>query len=205
MLTSDWLRGTGTQFPSITDSVQSCALWYSSSALVRPCLLVEEYTWREKQEGWRETSKMSLVLGCLLSVKAEAHCGAAPIKAPSITDSVQAWVLRYSSSSSALARPRLVVEEYTWPEKQEAWQETNKMSLMLGCLLRLEAEAHCGAAPIFVCLGRTSPARRHFCRTASMRRGDTLSQNGVHVPSLSESKSRVSMLAQQSLPMLQCP
>ena len=72
------------QFPSITDSVQSCALWYSSSALARPRLLVEEYTWREKQEGWRETSKMSLVLGCLLSVKAEAHCGAAPIEAPSL-------------------------------------------------------------------------------------------------------------------------
>ena len=31
------------------------------------------------------------------------------------------------------------------------------MSLVLGCLPSLEAEAHCGAAPIFVCLGRLVP------------------------------------------------
>ena len=110
---------------------------------------------------------MSLALGCLLDVKAEAHCGTAPIKAPSLTDSVQAWVLRYLSSSSALARPRLLVEECIWAEKQELWGETNKMSRTLNCLLRLEGEAHCGAAPIFVCVGHPAP-RRHFCRTASM-------------------------------------
>ena len=41
------------------------------------------------------------------------------------------------SSSSALARPRLLVEEYTWPEKkQELWGETKKISPMLNFLLR---------------------------------------------------------------------
>ena len=48
------------------------------------------------------------------------------MKAPSPTDSVRAWVLRYLSSSSALARPRLLVEEYTWPEKKldDEWPES---------------------------------------------------------------------------------
>ena len=123
---------------------------------------------------------MSLVLGCLLNVKAEAQCGTAPIKAPSLTDSVQAWVLRYSSSSSALARPRLLVEEYTWPEKQELWGETNKMSRMLSCLLRLETEAHCGAVPIFVCLGR-------------LVRATTLLQNGVHAVAVIHFRRTASM------------
>ena len=112
----------------------------------------------------------------------EAQCGTAPIKAPSPTDSVQSWVLRYLSSSSALARSRLLVEENTWPEKQELWGEANKISRTLNCLLRLEAEAHCGAAPIFVCLGRLvrattllqnsvhAVAAIHFRRTASMSR-----------------------------------
>ena len=51
MLTSDWLRGTGSQFPSVTDSVQSWALWYSSSALAPPRLLVEEPGQKNKRVG----------------------------------------------------------------------------------------------------------------------------------------------------------
>ena len=111
----------------------------------------------------------------------EAQCGSAPMKAPSPADSVRAWVLRYLSSSSALARPRLLVEEYTWPEKkQELWGETNKISPMLNCLLRLEAEAHCGAAPIFVCLG-------------GLVRATTLLQNSVHAVAVIHFRRAASM------------
>ena len=111
----------------------------------------------------------------------EAQCGTAPMKAPSPTDSVRAWVLRYLSSSSALARPRLLVEEYTWPEKkQELWGETKKISPTLNYLLRLEAEAHGGAAPIFVCLGR-------------LVRATTLLQNSVHAVAVIHFRRAASM------------
>ena len=102
------------------------------------------------------------------------------------------------SSSSALARPRLLVEEYTWPEKkQELWGETKKISPMLNYLLRLEAEAHGGAARrrAYFCLpAPSSPRDDTSAEQRPCRRGDTFSQSGVHVPSLSETQSRVSVL-----------
>lgn len=96
----------------------------------------------------------------------EAQCGTAPMNL---------------SSSSALARPRLLVEEYTWPEKkQELWGETKKISPMLNYLLRLEAEAHGGAAPIFVCLRR-------------LVRATTLLQNSVHAVAVIHFRRAASM------------
>ena len=53
--------------------------------------------------------------------------------------------------------------------------------------------------------GPSSPRDDTSAEQRPCRRGDTFSQSGVHVPSLSETQSRVSVLGQQSLPMLQCP
>ena len=64
--------------------------------------------------------------------------------------------------------------------KQEGWRETNKISPMLNCLLRLEAEAQCGAAPIFVCLGR-------------LVRATTLLQNSVHAVAVIHFRRAASM------------